>query len=107
MRKRNRERRLRIVPDIGGDAGGFARQRFAAVRTNDQTRCDPLTAAQRDSCIFNVTADVLNALTPYCERWQLLGFARQRFDQMPVFNVVAECIEADFVGFELHLRRTQ
>ncbi len=107
MRESDGERRLRIVSGIARNAGGFARERFAAVRTNDQPCCDPLTAAERDRCIFNVTGDVLNALTPYCERRQLLGFARQRFDQMPVFDVVAECIEADFAGIEFHLRRAQ
>ncbi len=107
MRESDGERGLRIVSRIDRDAGGLAGQRFAAVSTNDQARCDPLTAAQRGTCAFRVAGDVLDALTPYRERGQLLGSACQRLDQMPVFDVVAECIEADLVRVEFHFRRAQ
>jgi len=105
MREIEGQRGLRVGMAVALDAGRRAAERAPSVSADGEPRVDAVAAVEHDGDAGLAGLNRVSFVLDPGERRQCPRAGIQRREQMAVFDVVAEGVEADFGCREANLRR--
>ncbi len=104
MLEANGECDLLVFALVNRDTGGVTAERVAPVGADDERRVQRIAALERHGHGVVARRDAEHFVLDQAQVGERAGALLERRDQMTILDVVAERLEIDLVGRELHLR---